>query len=96
MNVKVDPLTKDFRRQREKAKQRGIKWQLEYWEWLQIWQDSGRLNDRGCRSGCWVMGRNGDVGPYATGNVKIIRVETNNIDAAHKRNEAKRKAKVNE
>ena len=77
-----DPVRQAFTLQRCRARTRGIEWKLEYWEWLQIWQDSGHLHERGVRGGEWVMGRNGDVGPYALGNVKIIRVETNASDAA--------------
>jgi hypothetical protein len=74
-----------FALQRGRARERGVEWNLEYWEWLQIWQDSGHLHERGVRGGEWVMGRIGDVGPYASDNVKIIRVETNASDAARYR-----------
>lgn len=67
-----------FLEQRRTAKQRRISWELPYWEWLQIWQDSGHLADRGRHKGEWVMGRNGDRGAYRADNVKIIRAETNN------------------
>ena len=69
-----------YRIQKANAKARGIPWQLEYWEWLQIWQDSGHLHERGVHGGQWVMGRNGDIGPYSAQNVKIIRHETNVSD----------------
>lgn len=72
---------KCFLIQRRGARQRRIAWELPYWQWLQIWEESGHLLERGTRAGQWVMGRNGDSGPYAYGNVKIIRVETNNRDA---------------
>jgi len=78
-----------FTMQRGVARSRGIGWNLEYWEWLQIWQDSGHLHERGSKSGQWVMGRNGDQGPYAAGNVKIIRVESNNSQGALKRHHPK-------
>ena len=76
-----DPHYRRFREQREQARRRGIAWELAYWQWLQIWQDSGHLHERGTRAGCWVMGRNGDTGPYAEANVKIVRCETNNAEA---------------
>jgi len=75
------PVYHRFKEQQYKAKQRGIAWRLAYWEWLQIWQDSGHLDERGCGKGQWVMGRNGDAGAYEAGNVKIIRVESNNSGA---------------
>ncbi len=66
-----------FNLQRLRAAERGVVWNLEYWEWLQIWQDSGHFHERGNKKGLWVMGRNGDQGPYEFGNVKIIPFETN-------------------
>ena len=75
------PIYRRFKQQQSQAKVRGIEWRLEYWEWLQIWQDSGHLEERGTGKGQWVMGRNGDAGAYETGNVKIICVETNNSEA---------------
>jgi hypothetical protein len=82
-----DPIYQRFRTQKNHARQRGIPWRLPYWEWLQIWQDSGHLNDRGRNGGQWVMGRNGDVGAYEFGNVKIIRCETNNSGAAFRKHQ---------
>jgi hypothetical protein len=76
-----DPLFKAFKEQRANAKRRNIAWQLDYWEWLQIWEDSGHSLERGTRKGEWVMGRFGDEGPYSSKNIKIIRVETNNRGA---------------
>jgi hypothetical protein len=87
----ADPLYSRFMQQRHGAKQRGIGWQLEYWEWLQIWEESGHLHERGNRAGQWVMGRNGDRGPYAIGNVKIIRVEMNNREASLSPNRLKQR-----
>ena len=74
----TDPLYRRFKEQQHRANQRGIPWRLTYWEWLQIWQDSGHLHERGRRGGEWVMGRRGDAGAYEAGNVSIVRVETNN------------------
>lgn len=73
-----DPPRQAFLVQRHQAGLRKIEWQLEYWEWLQIWQDSGHLHERGKRHGEWVMARKGDIGPYSAENVKIVRCETNN------------------
>jgi hypothetical protein len=73
-----DPLAEAFRKQKNRAKGRRVEWKLAYWEWLQIWQDSGHLPDRGTHKGQWCMARRGDQGAYETGNVSIVRVETNN------------------
>ena len=77
----VDKLLEAFRKQKKQAEYRGIDFKLEYWEWLQIWQDSGHLEERGCRKGQWVMSRYKDKGAYETGNVRIVRAETNNSEA---------------
>jgi hypothetical protein len=67
----TDPLSKNFQLQRIRAKQRGIPWKLEYWEWLQIWQDSGHLHERGPYKGQWVLSRPGDREAYESGNMRI-------------------------
>jgi hypothetical protein len=77
----IDPLVHRYNEQRHHAKQRGIAWKLLYWEWLQIWQDSGHLPERGHKGGQWVMARNGDKGAYEAGNIKIVPCEKNNSDA---------------
>jgi hypothetical protein len=43
----ADPLYGRFLEQRRRAKCRGIAWELPYWQWLQIWEESGRLPERG-------------------------------------------------
>jgi hypothetical protein len=73
----VDPLRKAFREQQRNAARRGIEWQLDYSDWLRIWQESGHLHERGRGRGLWVMARPGDTGPYAVGNVLILLNEDN-------------------
>lgn len=85
MRIGPDPLVAAFRQQRLNAKQRGIGWELPYWEWLQIWQDSGHLHERGVSGGQWVMARHGDRGPYAAYNVKIAHTESNSSESACRR-----------
>lgn len=41
----MDQYRNRFNQQRSAAKTRGIPWELEYWEWLQIWEDSGHLHE---------------------------------------------------
>ena len=81
INRTTDPLLQRFLQQRSQAKQRGIPWQLEYWQWLEIWQTSGHLAERGRRKGEFQACRPGDVGPYASSNVRIDRTETNAAEA---------------
>src|ERR1035437_8016006 len=75
-----EPLRRAFHYQRKKARKRGIRFLLTFAEWLKIWQDSGRLRERGRCRGEDVMSRPGDRGPYAVGNVKIVTVEANIIE----------------
>src|SRR5688572_26084725 len=59
-----------FARQRSAARSRGVGFNLTLQEWWNIWQDSGKWNERRTGSG-YVMCRVGDSGPYAVGNVFI-------------------------
>jgi len=70
-----------FNRQRRTARQRGISWELDFWTWLKIWEDSGHLEERGRKAGCFQMCRNGDVGPYASSTVRIDLMESNSREA---------------
>jgi hypothetical protein len=63
--------------QKSRAAKRGIEFLLSFEEWLKVWEDSGRLGDRGKRKHQYCMSRNGDVGPYAVGNVSIITMAEN-------------------
>ena len=60
-----------------RAKRSGIEFLLTFDEWMKIWEDSGHFHERGCHRGQYVMARFGDKGPYAVGNVKIIKHEEN-------------------
>ena len=73
-----------FRRQRQNAKDRGIGWELKFWEWWTIWSESGKWNERGRGDG-YVMSRNGDAGPYAKGNVFIQLARYNNSEKPWKK-----------
>lgn len=66
-----------FVSQRNNAKKRGIQWNLTLKEWWDIWQESGKWDQRGRNSGEYVMARYGDTGPYEVGNVKIIQCSDN-------------------
>jgi hypothetical protein len=90
----TDPLLKSFYTQRQTAKQRGIPWRLEYWEWLQIWQDSGHLANRGRCKGQWVMSHPGDRGAYESGNVRIVHCETNHAEGNYAKWRRYRERKV--
>lgn len=62
--------TRAFSSQRKNADSRGIKWELNLWQWWTIWQQSGHWSERG--RGCgYQMCRFGDQGPYSVSNVYI-------------------------
>lgn len=67
-----------YRAQRKNARVRGIGFLLTFSEWLQVWRESGKLDERGRTGGCYVMSRRGDVGPYAIGNV-FIQLHAENV-----------------
>ncbi len=75
MAINYKPLY--WQQKRDARVKRGIEFLLTYDEWLKIWEESGRLHERGTRRGMYVMARFGDKGPYAVGNVKIITHEQN-------------------
>lgn len=61
-----------YRQQRSSAAARGVEWLITFEEWWGVWEQSGKWAQRGHRDGQYVMGRHGDAGPYAVGNVSII------------------------
>ena len=63
--------------QKSKAKHRGVEFTLTFEEWWDIWEQSGKWEQRGCRKGQYVMSRYNDTGPYAVGNVFIQSCEDN-------------------
>lgn len=63
--------TRAYCRQRNNAERRGIGWEFNLATWWQVWQASGKWEQRGKGNG-YVMARFNDRGPYAPGNVEII------------------------
>jgi len=59
------------------AEKRGIAWEFTFPEWLKVWMDSGKWEQRGRESGQYCMARHGDVGPYRADNVAIITSREN-------------------
>lgn len=66
---------------KSKAKARGIEFNLTYEEWWDIWQKSGKWNERGAVKGKYVMSRYNDIGAYEIGNVFIQSFEDNRREA---------------
>lgn len=60
---------------------RNIPWEMTFPEWVKVWKDSGKLNERGrSDSKSFCMARKGDTGPYAVGNVYITTIGSNVVD----------------
>lgn len=66
------------------ATTRGIPWEISFPEWVSVWVESGRWNERGPRKHEYVMARRGDEGPYKVGNVFIQTARQNSAEAAIK------------
>lgn len=73
-----------FLSQKRNASVRGIGWELTFWQWWTIWQESGHWHERGRGQG-YVMCRVGDEGPYAVGNVFIATSAENVSSGKHKK-----------
>jgi len=77
----MNDLWKKFEAHRRRAENSGIGFELTFEQWLGKWVESGKLAERGCHKGEYVMSRRGDTGPYAIGNVFIQSAEGNVSDA---------------
>lgn len=60
-----------FINQKNNAKRRSIPWELTFWQWWTIWQESGKWAERGRAKDAYVMSRFRDAGAYAPGNIYI-------------------------
>jgi len=72
-----------YTRQKCMAKYRGIDFHLSFDEWNDIWQASGKWNERGRGKGKYCMSRVNDTGAYAVGNV-FIQLTTQNSGDLHR------------
>src|ERR1700738_3167939 len=70
--------------QRRNAMNRGIAFQLTFEEWWNIWRKSGRWHQRGNKGGQYQMARFADKGAYEVGNVRIVTMEENVVEALTK------------
>ena len=88
---KNDPFWPAYFDQRHNAARRGVKWLFCFHEWKQWWIDTGLWEKRGKGLGKYVMGRNGDTGPYAAWNVQCIPYAQNMADGRCKAHLNRRK-----
>lgn len=70
-----------YRNQENGAKSRGIAWNLNLAQWLEIWRTSGKLDQRGRGKGKYLMSRIKDSGGYEIGNVHIQLATENSREA---------------
>lgn len=66
-------------RHRGHAKERGIEWLFTFDSWKKVWEDSGKIEDRGVTG--YQMCRYNDTGPYSPDNVYIALGSENKADA---------------
>ena len=70
-----------YRHQRNSAiHQRNIEWKMSFPDWMRIWKESGKYEQRGPGKG-YCMARIGDTGPYSLDNVEIITTGQNVSDS---------------
>jgi hypothetical protein len=69
-----------FQIHKSNAGKRGLPFLMTFAEWWSIWQASGHWEQRGSRSGQYVMARYGDRGGYEVGNVRIITTNENGAE----------------
>lgn len=69
-----------YQRHKANATRRGVAFSLTFEEWWDLWESSGRWGRRGNKKGQYCMARNGDLGAYEVGNVRIVKHETNTAE----------------
>jgi hypothetical protein len=67
-----------FSVQKRKAKQRGIEWQLSFDQWWELWEKSGKWNERGVDG--YAMCRYSDTGSYSVDNIRIDTFKNNSLE----------------
>ena len=75
--------TKAFRSQKRTARYRGVGFDLTLKQWWDLWQESGKWDQRGRGKGRYCMARIRDTGSYAVGNVQIILTELNGAESRY-------------
>ena len=79
MNLEI--AEKRYLQQRAQARMRKISFTLTFNEWLNIWLDSGKWEQRGRGKDQYCMSRIGDIGGYDLGNV-FIQSQSDNVKEA--------------
>jgi len=79
MNLQI--AEKRFLQQCAQARMRNIPFTITFDEWLKLWVDSGKWEQRGRRKDQYCMSRIGDKGGYELGNV-FIQSQADNVREA--------------
>lgn len=66
-----------YKMQKRNATARGIPFLLSFEQWLSVWNESGKMDQRGRGADKYCMCRYGDLGSYEVGNVFIGTGEEN-------------------
>jgi len=61
-----------FRSQRNQAKHCRVKWDLTFAEWWEVWQSSGKWDQRGKGAGHYFLARKNLSLPFQSGNVEVV------------------------
>lgn len=85
--------TRAYIHQKNSARCRGIAWDLNLAQWWDIWQTSGKWEQRGRGKGKYVMSRIKDEGGYQIGNVHVQLGQDNIRDGLQKYADKKKKNK---
>jgi hypothetical protein len=67
------------------AERRGVEFKFTFDEWVKMWEDSGKWDERGWGSEKYCMARHNDTGPYSIDNVSIqTNKENNQFSVTHR------------
>jgi hypothetical protein len=79
MNLEI--AEKRYLQQRAQARMRKVPFTITLDEWIKLWADSGKWEQRGRRKDQYCMSRIGDKGGYELGNV-FIQLQVDNVKDA--------------
>jgi len=65
------------------AVRRGIKWRLNFKQWLTVWRKSGKINQTGKRAGEYLLGRINHSKGYMPGNIRVMESTTMHSNVKH-------------
>ena len=77
----MNKIKQQFWNHKQRAKRKGVPFELSMDEWYKIWIDSGHYHEKGTKRGQYVMSRYGDKGGYTVDNVYIQTVGENTKEA---------------